>query len=117
DGLFSQNSSGKNQNDPSQTSTFVTAVLKNNGTSEFTLKGGDSTTGTLGTYYKGALPNGWSPMKKQGAIVLGSGGDCCATNTNLSEGTFYEGAIVSGYPSDASESALQANIVLAGYGQ
>ena len=38
-------------------------------------------------------------MKKQGAIVLGSGGDCCASNTNLSEGTFYEGVIVSGYPS------------------
>jgi len=56
-------------------------------------------------------------MKKQGAMVLGSGGDCCATNTNLSEGTFYEGALVSGYPSDATESAVQANIVAAGYGQ
>jgi hypothetical protein len=56
-------------------------------------------------------------MKKQGAIVLGSGGDCCATNTNLSEGTFYEGCIVSGYPSDATENAVQANIVAAGYGK
>jgi hypothetical protein len=35
----------------------------------------------------------YNPMKKQGAIVLGSGGDCCATNTNLSVGTFYEGAM------------------------
>jgi hypothetical protein len=114
-GLFAQGGSGKNQNDPTQTSVFVTAVLKNNGTSEFTLKGGDATSGSLGTYYKGALPGGWSPMKKQGAIVLGSGGDCCATNTNLSEGTFYEGAIVAGYPSDATENAIQANVVAAGY--
>jgi len=114
-GLFAQGGSGKNQSDPTQTSTFVTAVLKNNGTSEFTLQGGDATSGSLSTYYKGGLPGGWSPMKKQGALVLGSGGDCCATNTNLSEGTFYEGSIVSGYPSDATENAVQANIVAAGY--
>jgi hypothetical protein len=114
-GLFSQGSSGKNPSDPTQTAPFVTAVLKNNGTTEWTLKGGDATTGSLSTYYKGALPGGWSPMKKQGAIVLGSGGDCCATNTNQSAGTFYEGCIVSGYPSDATESAVQANIVAAGY--
>ena len=49
--------------------------------------------GSLTTYYKGALPAGWSPMKKQGAMVLGSGGDCCATNNNLSDGTFYEGCL------------------------
>ena len=114
-GLFSQGGGGKNQKDPTQTSAFVTAVLKNNGTSEFTLKGGNAASGNLGTYYQGALPGGWNPMKKQGAVVLGSGGDCCATNTNLSEGTFYEGSIVSGYPSDATENAVQANIVAAGY--
>ena len=57
-------------------------------------------------------------MKKQGAIVLGSGGDCCSDgNTNLSDGTFYEGCIVAGYPSDATENAVQANIVAAGYGK
>jgi hypothetical protein len=55
------------------------------------------------------------PMHKQGAIVLGSGGDCCATNTNLSEGTFYEGALVTGYPSDATDNAVQTNIIAAGY--
>jgi hypothetical protein len=37
-------------------------------------------------------------MKKQGAIVLGSGGDCCKPGggANLSAGTFYEGAVVAG---------------------
>jgi hypothetical protein len=55
-------------------------------------------------------------MHKQGAIVLGSGGDCCATNTNQSDGTFYEGAIVSGYPSDTTDNSVQQNVVAAGYG-
>ena len=57
-------------------------------------------------------------MKKQGAIVLGSGGDCCKPNggVNASAGTFYEGAIVSGYPTDAIDNAVQNNIIAAGYG-
>src|SRR4029453_1507758 len=74
--------------------------------------------GNLGTYFKGGLPGGgYSPMRKQGAIVLGSGGDCCKPGggANLSAGTFYEGAIVAGYPSDATDDAVQANIVAAGY--
>ncbi|MEP7052169.1 MAG: arabinofuranosidase catalytic domain-containing protein [Pseudomonadota bacterium] len=116
-GLFAQNDTKKNQNNPSQTATFVTAILKNNGTTEFALRGGDASAGKLGTYYKGALPGGWSPMKKQGAIVLGSGGDCCKPGggANQSDGTFYEGCIVTGYPTDATEDAVQANIVAAGY--
>ena len=114
----SRRAARKEQNNPTQTATFVTAVLKNNGTTEFALRGGDATTGSLATYYKGALPGGWSPMKKQGAIVLGSGGDCCTGGgDNLSQGTFYEGCLVSGYPSDATENAVQANIVAAGYGK
>jgi hypothetical protein len=56
-------------------------------------------------------------MRKQGAIVLGSGGDCCLTNTNQSEGTFYEGCIVSGYPSDETQDDVQANIVAVQYGR
>ena len=115
-GVFAQNGIGQNTNDPTQTAAFVTAVLKNNGTTEFALRGGDATSGSLGTYYKGALPSGYSPMKKQGAMVLGSGGDCCVMNTSLSQGTFYEGCLVSGYPSDATENAVQANVMAAGYG-
>jgi len=116
-GLFAQGDSKKNPNNPSQTATFVTAVLRNNGTTEFALRGGDATTGKLSTYYKGALPGGWNPMKKQGAIVLGSGGDCCKPDggANQSDGTFYEGCIVTGYPSDAIEDAVQAAVVAAGY--
>ena len=51
-------------------------MLKNDGTKEFALRGGDASSGKLSTYYKGGLPGGWCPMKEQGAIVLGSGGDC-----------------------------------------
>lgn len=117
-GIFAQNSTAKNQNDPSQTSKYVTAVMKNNGRTEFALRGGNAAAGSLTTYYKGALPGGWTPMKKEGAIVLGSGGDCCKPGggANLSIGTFYEGAIVYGYPPDSTENAIQANIVSAGYG-
>ena len=67
--------------------------------------------------YKGALPPGKNPMKRQGSIVLGSGGDCCYSNNNASQGTFYEGAIVAGYPSDTTDSAIHTNIVSAGYGK
>lgn len=90
-------------------------MLKNNGTTEFAIRSGNAATGTLSTSYKGVLPNGYNPMKKQGAIELGSGGDCCKTNMNLAVGTFYEGCIVSGYPSDATEDTVQANIVAAKY--
>jgi hypothetical protein len=51
-------------------------------------------------------------MTKQGAIILGIGGD----NTNSAIGTFFEGAMTTGYPSDTTENAVQANIVAAGYG-
>jgi hypothetical protein len=90
-------------------------MLKNNGTSRFAIKGSNAQAGTLVTLYDGSLPRGYSPMKKQGAIILGSGGDCCATNTNQSAGTFYEGAMVAGYPSDATDNAIQASIIAAGY--
>jgi hypothetical protein len=91
--------------------------LKNNGTSRFAMKGSNAQSGNLATLWDGGLPPGYSPMRKQGAIVLGSGGDCCKPNggANLSAGTFYEGAMVAGFPSDATENAVQANIVAAGY--
>jgi len=55
---------------------------------------------------------GYNPMRKQGAIILGTGGD----NSKGSTGTFYEGVMTSGYPSDATENSVQDNITAAGYG-
>ena len=50
-------------------------------------------------------------MHKEGAILLGIGGD----NSISGDGTFYEGVMTSGYPSDATENSVQANIVAAKY--
>src|SRR5690606_31939846 len=110
-------STGQNPNLESLPFPYVTALEKNNGTSEFAIKGADATSPDLKTFYQGSLPPGKNPMRKEGAIVLGSGGDCCYSNNNASEGTFYEGAIVAGYPSDAVDEEIHANIVEAGYGQ
>jgi hypothetical protein len=116
-GLYPGGSQSWNPNQRALPNKYVTAMLKNNGTSRFAIKGSNAQAGNLTTMYDGALPPGYNPMKKQGAIILGSGGDCCKPGggANLSAGTFYEGAMVSGYPSDATENAVQANIVAAGY--
>jgi non-reducing end alpha-L-arabinofuranosidase len=116
-GLYSGGSQSWNTNQRAFPSRFVTATLKNNGTSRFAMKGSSAQSGSLVTVWDGGLPPGYSPMRKQGAIVLGSGGDCCKPGggANQSAGTFYEGAIVAGFPSDATENAVQANIVAAGY--
>jgi hypothetical protein len=52
-------------------------------------------------------------MMKQGAIILGTGGD----SSNNGDGRFFEGCMISGSPPDAIDDAVQANIVAAGYGQ
>ena len=52
--------------------------------------------------------SGYNPMHKEGAIILGIGGD----NSKGATGTFYEGVMTSGYPSDATENAVQANITV-----
>ncbi|KAI1322475.1 arabinofuranosidase B [Xylariaceae sp. FL0255] len=89
---------------------MVTVVKGEPGT--WAIKGGDATQGGLSTYYNGQRPaNGYNPMHKEGAIILGIGGD----NSDGAQGTFYEGVMTQGYPSDATESSVQANIVAAGY--
>lgn len=62
--------------------------------------------------YKEGKPIHYSPMQQEGSIVLGTGGD----NSNWSVGSFFEGVMTSGVPSDAADDAVQANIVSAGYG-
>jgi len=116
-GLFSGGSQSWNQGQRAFTNRYVTAMLKNNGTTQMALKGADAQSGSLTTLWNGSLPPGYNPMRQQGAVILGSGGDCCASGGgNLSLGTFYEGAVVAGYPSDVTDNAVQANIVGAGYG-
>ena len=45
--------------------------------------------GALTTMYDGNRPTGYNPMKKQGAIILGIGGD----NTADAQGNFFEGVL------------------------
>lgn len=91
---------------------FVTAILDNPGSKTFAIKGGKATRGGLKTFYNGPTPpgDGYSPMRQEGAIILGSGGDQGTT-----DGEFFEGAMTIGVPSARSEAAVQANIVSVGY--
>ena len=110
-GLWAGNKKISVQNNPIDT-TFVTAMLKGT-VNRFSLKGGDATTGNLTTLYDGIRPNGYKIMKKQGAIILGIGGD----NSDSAIGTFYEGVMTSGFSTKETDDAVQANILLAGYGK
>ncbi|KIK63388.1 glycoside hydrolase family 54 protein [Collybiopsis luxurians FD-317 M1] len=111
-GLFAGSTAGNNPALPTITDRFVTAVVKGQ-PNNFALKGGNAASGGLTTFYNGPRPNvsGYNPMKKEGAIILGIGGD----NSRGAQGTFYEGVMTSGFPSDATESQVQANIVAAKY--
>lgn len=44
---------------------------------------------------------------------MGIGGD----NSHGAIGTFFEGALTAGYSTDATDTAVMANIVAAGYGK
>jgi len=111
-GLFSGISAGNNAGDPSISSRFVTAVVKGK-PNQWAIRGANAASGSLSTYYSGVRPSvsGYNPMSKEGAIILGIGGD----NSVSAQGTFYEGVMTSGYPTDATENAVQANIVAAKY--
>jgi non-reducing end alpha-L-arabinofuranosidase len=71
-----------------------------------------ATATTLTTAFAGDYPQGRN-LDSQGAVVLGVGGD----NSNNSWSTFYEGAIVAGFPMDATEDAILQNLKALGYGQ
>jgi hypothetical protein len=108
---------------------YVTAILKGLSAKDcpagltssgcFALKAGNSQSGKLEwkwnatTSNYGARPPGYSPQKKQGAVILGTGGD----GSNTGVGIWFEGAMTMGAPLDATDDAVQANIVAAGFGR
>ena len=79
--------------------------------------GGNAQGGDLQIMYDGGRiqnpRSSYDPMRKQGAILLGNGGD----NSNGSSGTFYEGAMTAPgtFPTLETNQAIQANVVAAGY--
>jgi hypothetical protein len=92
---------------------YVTAMLKGPAGNRFVLKAGNAQSSPLETKWDGPRPSGYSPMNKEGAIVLGTSSD----GSNTGVGIFFEGCITSGSPTDATDDAVQANIVAAGYGR
>jgi hypothetical protein len=112
-GMYFSDTGNNPSSIPSESGAFVSAWEKNNGTTNFTLKYGNGQSGGLTEAYSGALPSGYDPMHVQNSIELGTGGD----NTAEGLGEFFEAAVVSGFPSDATENAVQANITAAGYAQ
>jgi hypothetical protein len=111
-GLFAADHLGLSTNDPTTNFRFTTAVVKGQPGNNWAIRGGNAQSGGLSTFWNGGRPSGYSPMHKEGAIILGIGGD----NSKGAQGTFYEGVMTSGFPSDATENSVQANIVAAGYG-
>ncbi|MGH9718137.1 MAG: arabinofuranosidase catalytic domain-containing protein [Candidatus Acidiferrales bacterium] len=98
---------------PSITWRFVTAMAKGE-PHHWTSMGGNAQKGMLSVMFNGPRVNAtYDPMRKQGAIVLGNGGD----NSNGSQGTFYEGAMTAAgtFPTDATDQLVQANVVAARY--
>ena len=92
---------------------FVTAMAKGEPHHWVSL-GGDAQQGALKVMFDGRRVDGsYDPMRKQGAILLGNGGD----NSNGSQGTFYEGAMTAAgtFPTDATDQLIQANVVAAKY--
>ena len=98
---------------PNITWRFVTAMAKGE-QHHWTSMGGDAQHGDLAVMFDGPRVNAsYDPMRKQGAILLGNGGD----NSVGSQGTFYEGAMTAAgtFPTDATDRLVQANVVAAGY--
>eukprot|EP01052_Picozoa_sp_SAG31_P036078 SAG31_NODE_4448_length_3222_cov_34.014089_1_plen_113_part_00 len=104
------------------TSEFVSLHLK--GRSDgFALKGGDATKGSFTTMYDGLRPDHkiaktcvhsdetYQPMRKEGALILATGGD----QSNSAVGSWYEGIMATGATDNATDNAIQANIVAVGY--
>ena len=108
---------GDSTNTPSNTSvtgmSYVTAMLKGYPGDKMGLKAGNAQSGKLETKWDGKRPPGYSPMKKVGAIILGTGGD----GSSYGKGTYFEGCITTGVATNETDELIQANIVAAGYGK
>jgi hypothetical protein len=99
---------------PNITWRFVTGIAKGE-PHHWTSMGGDAQRGNLAVMFDGPRVNAtYDPMRKQGAILLGNGGD----NSVGSQGTFYEGAMTAAgtFPTNATDQMVQANVVAARYG-
>ena len=92
--------------------TFVTVMGANNGQNQYAIYQGNAESGGLTSTGMISLPEGgYHPMKQEGAIILGIGGD----NSNHGRGYFFEGVMTKGMPTEKIMKAIQTNVVAAGY--
>jgi hypothetical protein len=94
---------------------YVMGMVKGDaaGKNHWTIKEGDATSGSLITPFDGQRPSSrYNPMRKQGAVGLGTGGD----NSNGAQGNWFEGVMTAAYASDSADDAVHANVVSI-YGQ
>jgi hypothetical protein len=90
---------------------FVTDMGACDGQHSFAIYQGNAQSGTLATTETIPLPTGYQPMRQEGAIILGIGGD----NSNWATGYFFEGVMTQGMPTAQSMQGVQKNIVAARY--
>ena len=112
DGVYSggEGNGGTNSKDPAfvyPTTNVVGVLAKTNGTSTFALKVGDmEAASTWTTPYSGNLPATYAPLRLEGGLSLGEGGD----GSNNVDGAFFEGFVVAGQESDATDSSIATNL-------
>ena len=90
---------------------FVTDMGASDGQRFYAIYQGNAQSGALTTTGKIPLPHGYQPMRQEGAIIHGIGGD----NSNWARGYFFEGVMTRGMPATGTMEAVQSNIVAAGY--
>lgn len=106
----SGDSSAVNANNPTVKVPFALGMLKTS-SGKYAIRVADLQTATdLTTAYDGNSPKPWD---NQGGILLGIGAD----NSNNSWGTFFEGAITAGRPSNDTDLAVMKNVQATGYGK
>ena len=88
-------------------------MVKGDSGNHWAIKGGNanSTGGPLATLWDGPRPSGYEVMKKQGAVILGIGGD----SSNGGIGVMLEFAITKGFTSDEADNEMQEDIRGVGY--
>lgn len=110
-GLWAGNTPEHVENTPI-TFKYITGMVKGDaaGRNHWTIKAGNAQDGPLPKKFDGPRPSSrYNPMRKEGAIGLGTGGD----NSNSAKGDWFEGLMTAHYSSDAADDAVQANIVSA----
>jgi hypothetical protein len=113
-GLWAGDSSPYKDNPTIPPWKYVTGLVKGEAASanfmngHWAIKEADATTGPLTKVFDGKRPSArYNPMRKEGAIGLGTGGD----NSNAAQGNWFEGVMTHHYSSDQADTDVQASIV------